>query len=254
MVARGGGGLRLTSAHRPQRWTPDTRFGVWFQNTTVWRRYVLTLALDGFEQLLGSATPRPKVLLDAGCGAGQAFEGIAARFRPERILAVDIDRRQLDLARRSAAACSCPVELQHADLRRLDLRSESVDLALCHQVLHHVSDQEAVLAELFRVLRPGGFLLVAESCRAFVRSLPVRLLFRHPHGVQRSAEGYRELLRASGFAFERESTSTPDPFWARPDFGLRERLGLPRAQGEAPEVQVVARRPARALLPQWTSA
>lgn len=246
--------MRLTSTRRPQRWTPDTRFGAWFQNTSVWRRYVLALAFDEFEQLLGGAPPQAKLLLDAGCGAGQAFEEIAARFRPERILAVDIDQRQLELAGRSAAQCSRPVELQHADLRRLGLRSESVDLALCHQVLHHVSDQEAVLAELYRVLRPGGLLLVAESCRAFVHSLPVRLLFRHPRGVQRSADGYRELLRASGFAFERESTSTPDPFWARSDFGLRERFGLGRTASEAAEVQVVARRPASVSPPQWTSA
>lgn len=245
--------MRLTAPRPARLWTPDTRFGAWFQNTEVWRRYVVSPALAELAQLLGEAAPRPKWLLDAGCGAGQAFPEIAARFQPGRILAVDIDRRQLALARRSAARCACPVDLQHADLRRLDLRSESVDLALCHQVLHHVSDQEAVLAELFRVLRPGGFLLVAESCRAFVRSLPVRLLFRHPRGVQRSADGYRELLRASGFAFERESTSTPEPFWARPDFGLRERLGLPRAANEAPEVQVVARRPAIPPLPHGTS-
>jgi ubiquinone/menaquinone biosynthesis C-methylase UbiE len=245
--------MRLTPQRPARLWTPDTRFGAWFQNTEIWRRYVVSPALGELAQLLGAAAPRPKLLLDAGCGAGQAFDEIAARFQPERILAVDIDRRQLALARQSAARCACPVDLQHADLRRLDLRSESVDLALCHQVLHHVSDQEAVLAELFRVLRPGGFLLVAESCRAFVRSLPVRLLFRHPRGVQRSADGYRELLRASGFAFERETTSTSEPFWARPDFGLRERFGLPRAASEAPEVQVVARRPALPSLPHGMS-
>jgi SAM-dependent methyltransferase len=240
--------MRLSATRPPQLWTPDTRFGAWFQNTSVWRRYVIALALDEFEQLLGGALPQGPVLLDAGCGAGSAFQEIAARFRPARILAVDIDRRQLAHARRAAEQCGCPVELQRADLRRLDLRSESIDLVLCHQVLHHVSEQEAVLAELFRVLRPGGLLLVAESCRAFVRSLPVRLLFRHPRGAQRSAEGYRALLRASGFAFERDATSTPDPFWAHGDFGLRERLGWRRAGGEAKEVQVVARRPARAGL------
>jgi len=235
--------VQLNDAGR-RPWTPDTRFGAWFQNTTVWRRYVVALALAEFERLRGEAPPRPRVVLDAGCGAGSAFAEIAARFRPERIVAVDIDPRQLELARQSAATCDCAIELQRADLRRLDLRSESIDLVVCHQVLHHASDQEGVLAELYRVLRPGGLLLVAESCRAFVRSLPVRLLFRHPRHVQRSADGYRELLRASGFAFERESTSTPEPFWARPDFGLRERLGLPRGAGEAPEVQIVARRPA----------
>lgn len=240
--------MRLRAAARTPLWTPDTRFGAWFQNTSVWRRYVVAQALDEFGQLLGGAPPRPQVLLDAGCGAGSAFEEIAARFQPGRIVAVDIDPRQLAQARLSASRCGVPVDLQRADLRRIDLRSESIDLVLCHQVLHHVSDQEGVLAELFRVLRPGGLLLVAESCHAFVRSLPVRLLFRHPRGVQRSADGYRALLRASGFAFERESTSTPDPFWARPDFGLRERLGLRGAAGEAREVQVVAHRPPRAPL------
>jgi SAM-dependent methyltransferase len=232
------------SVQRQRAWTPDTRFGAWFQNTSVWRRYVVALALDGFEELLGGEPPRARVLLDAGCGAGSAFEEITARFRPARILGVDIDPQQLAHARQSAARCGCPVELQRADLRRLDLRSESVDVVLCHQVLHHVTDQAAVLAELRRVLRPGGLLLVAESCRSFVGSLPVRLLFRHPKGVQRSADGYRELIRASGF--EPCSSSTPDPFWARPDFGLRRRLGWREAAREATEVQVVARRPARA--------
>ena len=110
-------------------------------------------------------------------------------------------------------------------------RASSVDVVLCHQVLHHVPDQRAVLAELHRVLRPDGVLLVAESCRAFVRSLPVRLLFRHPPNVQHGAAGYLALLRESGFDFDREATSTPDPFWARPDFGLRERLGLRARRG-----------------------
>lgn len=233
-------------ARQPRAWTPDTRFGAWFQRTSVWRRYVVSLALDEFEQLLGGSLGPAPLVLDAGCGAGSALQELAARFRPARIVAVDIDPRSLELARRAAEPCACPVELRCADLRHLDLESECVDLVLCHQVLHHVSEQSAVLAELFRVLRPGGLLLLAESCRAFVHSLPVRLLFRHPPGVQHSADGYLELLRASGFALTPDSTSRPDPFWARPDFGLRERLGISApARAEATEIQVVARRPAR---------
>ncbi|MEO8223617.1 MAG: methyltransferase domain-containing protein [Gammaproteobacteria bacterium] len=64
----------------------------------------------------------------------------------------------------------------------------SVDIVFCHQLLHHASDPLAVLRELNRVLAPGGWLLVAESCRAFLEWWPVRFLFRHPRR-QQSREG-----------------------------------------------------------------
>lgn len=226
------------------RWLPDTRFGAWFQRSETWKRYVVELALDEFERVLGDRPRQFATILDAGCGAGQAFDGIARRFGPQRIVAIDIDPEMLPDARANAAACACPVDVQHCDLATLALADASFDLVLCHQVLHHADDQAAVLQNLFRVLRPGGTLLLSESCRPFTASLQIRLLFRHRMELQRAAAGYLEMLRATGFTFASSDVTNPDPFWSRRDFGLLEGLGFRRRPPREPsEVVVVARRP-----------
>jgi ubiquinone/menaquinone biosynthesis C-methylase UbiE len=133
--------------------------------------------------------------------------------------------------------------VQEGDLAELALADASFDLVLCHQALHHVEDQLAVLRNLFRVLRPGGTLLLAESCRSFTRSWAVRALFRHRADTQRTASAYLELVRAAGFAVAAEDVADPSPFWSRPDFGMREWLGFERRDAtEAAELQVVAQR------------
>jgi SAM-dependent methyltransferase len=226
------------------KWMPDTRFGAWFQRSEIWKRYVVEYALDDFERLFGDRQRKFATTLDAGCGAGQAFDGIARRFGPQRIVAIDIDPQMLPPARANAARCACPVDVQQGDLAQLALADASFDLVLCHQALHHAEDQQAVLRSLFRVLRPGGALFLSESCRPFTTSPQIRLLFRHRMETQRSAASYLDLLRTTGFAFGVGDVANPDPFWSRRDFGLFERLGVPRRPPREPsEVLVIARRP-----------
>ena len=56
------------------RWTPDTRFGAWFQRSATWKQYVVEYALAEFERMFGDRPRQFATVLDAGCGAGQAFE------------------------------------------------------------------------------------------------------------------------------------------------------------------------------------
>ena len=65
-------------------------------------------------------------------------------------------------------------------------------MIFCHQLFHHISNQARVLEEFFRILMPGGVILISESCRSFINSFPVRLLFRHPMHVQKTAAEYVE--------------------------------------------------------------
>src|SRR5262249_11804420 len=95
-------------------------------------------------------------------------------------------------------------------------------MIFCHQAFHHLTDPENAAHELHRVLRPGGVLLFAESCAPFIRSLRVRMLFRHPLDVQRTAGEYLGLLRSTGFIFADENVSTAYPWWSRRDLGLLE--------------------------------
>jgi hypothetical protein len=72
-------------------------------------------------------------------------------------------------------------------------------------------------------------LLFAESTDAYIKSWVIRLLFRHPMHVQKSADGYLDMIRNAGFAFGPQNVSMPYLWWSRAaDFGLLERLGLHR--------------------------
>jgi SAM-dependent methyltransferase len=119
----------------------------------------------------------------------------------------------------------------------------SVDAILCHQLIHHVANQQGALRELYRVLAPGGVLFLAESCQAFIDTWSVRWFFRHPPNVQRPAEGYLALLREAGFTFDdTRDVRAWTPWWSLPDLGITRKLGLARAAPVPTELLVAARK------------
>src|SRR5581483_9101184 len=232
-------------ASPPPRWVPETRFGRWFLGTPVWERYVVEAAIGQFVQALPRPTPRPRRILDAGSGPGVSLPLLDTAFQPDEIIAIDANPAEVVRSRRQAARCRCPVTVQCGDAAALPLADESVDLVLCHQLLHHAVRQAAVLQEFHRVLAPGGLLLVAESCREFIHSLPVRLLFRHPDTVQKDAVEYQQLVRAAGFVFGPEHVTASTPFWSKIDWGFCEKFGVTWFRPAAStEVTIVAVKPA----------
>jgi ubiquinone/menaquinone biosynthesis C-methylase UbiE len=228
---------------RPPRFVPETRFGVWFLSTATWRVHVLGRALADLQRMAPDL-PRGAVMLDIGTGQGHSLAELTARFAPSQLHALDPDpdfAARVDEQRR---LCSVPLSLHQAYAERIPLPDNSVDVVLCHQTLHHIVDQAAALAEMRRVLKPGGHLLLAESTRAYIHSWIIRLLFRHPMHVQRTAEEFLALLREAGFELRDERISTPYLWWSRKDLGALEWLGfgLPK-QREETLLNVVARKP-----------
>ena len=213
---------------------PESRFGVWFLGTATWTRHVLTRAVNDLERLIPERRPRYPVIVDVGCGWGQSFALLSARFAPERLIGVDVDPKMLSISAATAQSAGLAVELIHGSSSRLPLPDASADMLFCHQTFHHLVEQEQALAEFRRVLKPGGVLLFAESTRAYIHSWIIRLLFRHPMDVQRSAPEFLAMLRTAGFEIDPKSISYPYLWWSRADLGLLERcFGIrPRADRE----------------------
>jgi SAM-dependent methyltransferase len=225
-------------------WVSETRFGKWFLSTETWFREVLSKAIGDLRELAGPGLPSSfNRLMDVGCGQGLAFPLLRQLFGARTIVAVDIDPLMLERARAAAGRCEVPVEVRACSVTKLDLPDASVDAILCHQLIHHVANQQGALRELHRVLKPGGYLFLSESCKPFIETWTVRWFFRHPEGVQRPAEGYQQLVREAGFVFdEARDVRTSTPWWSLWDFGFTRKIGLVHSPPEATELLLVARK------------
>ncbi|WP_433767952.1 class I SAM-dependent methyltransferase [Pseudomonas putida] len=226
----------------------ETRFGLWFLRSRTWQHYVLRVAIEDLRGLFSEAPPSQPLLLDAGCGQGKSFKYLRQAFMPGRLIGVDADPQSLQRSREEAVNLGMAVELIDSDCANLQMADASVDLLFCHQTFHHLVEQEKALAEFYRVLKPGGYLLFAESTEAYIDTWVIRWLFRHPMQVQKSAAQYLEMIRQQGFEFGPQNVSYPYLWWSRAtDFGLLEQLGLrkpkPFGQREETLVNVVARKP-----------
>ncbi len=100
---------------------------------------------------------RGRTVLDAGCGVGYGSHFIGTLA--EDVLGVDLSEDAIAYARERYG--SETVEFRVMDLAALDLPDASFDAVCAFEVIEHVPAPEAVLAELGRVLRPGGTLVVS---------------------------------------------------------------------------------------------
>jgi ubiquinone/menaquinone biosynthesis C-methylase UbiE len=203
---------------------PESRFGLWFLATDTWAVHVLTRAVNDLERLMADRRGAYPVVVDVGCGFGRSFKLLQDRFAARRLIGIDIDAQALGAAAGQAARDGVDVAFMRANSSDLPLADGTADLVFCHQTLHHFVAQENALREFRRILKPGGVLLLAESTRAYIHSWIIRLLFRHPMHVQRSAPEYLAMVRAAGFRVEEHAISYPYLWWSRADLGLAERL------------------------------
>ena len=221
---------------------PESRFGMWFLGTDLWSEHVLKRAVEDLDGLIQNRRASYPVIVDVGCGFGRSFKMLNDRFRPVRIVGIDIDPKMLNGASLEAKRQNLAIELKRASGSSVPLADQSVDMVFCHQTFHHLVDQRKVLSEFHRVLKHGGVLLFAESTRKYIHSWIIRILFRHPMEVQRSAPEYLTMIGNAGFDIHPNSVSYPYLWWSRSDFALLQNLFgvMPAAEREETLINLVA--------------
>lgn len=146
------------------------------------RRVVQEPALRHLLARALAERPDPAVVLNAGVGEGLYSPMLRAFIGAARLLEFDYARppRTADtLARRFSAS-----------LTAIPVRTGAVDLALCTEVLEHIADDGRAVAELGRILRPAGLLVLsvptppavpdpAHAREGYTRDQLVRLLDTH---------------------------------------------------------------------------
>lgn len=98
---------------------------------------------------------RPRIL-DLACGTGEITARLGAMFPRADIVGLDIESAHLERARRRCRRFGPRVTLARGDAYNLRLPAGSVDLALCRHLFQAVPGPERIIAQMKRVLKPGG--------------------------------------------------------------------------------------------------
>jgi SAM-dependent methyltransferase len=104
----------------------------------------------GFPALLELIPPPGRLTVDIGCGEGRVARELIARGH--RVVGIEGSPTLADAAR----TADPPVEVHVADARAMPLADGAADLAVASMMLLNVDDLDAVVAEVARVLAPGG--------------------------------------------------------------------------------------------------
>jgi SAM-dependent methyltransferase len=136
------------------------------------------------EEPIFARHPPHGSILDVGCGTGEIIVRLAEKFPGASFIGVDLEEAHLERARSRCGKFGVRVTFQHADALALPFPDATFDQVICRHVIQAVPDPGRVIAEIQRVLRPGGRMhLIAED---------YGMLWCHP--TELDSDGFWQVL------------------------------------------------------------
>jgi ubiquinone/menaquinone biosynthesis C-methylase UbiE len=127
------------------------------------RHFVPAIAEPVSVPLLGTAALRPgDRVLDVGCGTGVIARRAAEQVGPAgAVTAIDLSPEMIEVARATPAPVAPPIEWHTGDAVSLPFPDGAYDVVLCQMALMFMENRVAAVAEMRRVLKPGGRIVVS---------------------------------------------------------------------------------------------
>ncbi len=163
----------------------------------LWRRRVVSIV----------GRRHPRHVLDIATGTGDLAIALARRIDGVRVTGVDLSEQMLAVARRKVEASGLAdrIELEQGDAEHLTATSDRADAVTVAFGVRNFADLDAGLAELHRVLRPGGEVAILEFSRprnrifrALYEFYSYRILPRIGGAVSRDKQAYKYLPASVG--------------------------------------------------------
>ncbi|MGH7903826.1 MAG: class I SAM-dependent methyltransferase [Candidatus Dormibacteraceae bacterium] len=152
--------------------------------------------------LAQAEVPRPGAILDVGCGTGRLLMSAEARFPGAELVGVDAAPGMVRQAQASARERTS-IRFQHARAEHLPFPDGRFDLVFSTLTFHHWGDQAKAVAEVARVLTPGGRWLLADFLATGLMRY-VRMLLRMKRFPERESLG--AMLASAGLGVVTERT------------------------------------------------
>jgi ArsR family transcriptional regulator len=124
------------------------------------RQYVPGRSWQGLAETFLMLMP-PLVIADLGAGEGTSSQLLARRAR--KVIAVDNSEKMVEFGSSLARAHGVKnLEYRLGDLEELPIKKSDVDVAFFSQSLHHAQHPPRALAEAFRIVKPGGRVIILD--------------------------------------------------------------------------------------------
>jgi ubiquinone/menaquinone biosynthesis C-methylase UbiE len=139
-------------------------------------------------------------VLEIGCGRGAGIEVIFRQFGAAHVYGLDLDPLQIERARkRLESKYAGRVSFMQGDAEQLPFADASFDAVFDFGALHHVPNWQRSIAEVRRVLKPGGKFFFEEVTRAALGRWIYRKFFVHPAENRFSESEFLAELEIHGF-------------------------------------------------------
>lgn len=121
------------------------------------RRITIDDCLAGeFDQRILPPASNQGRVLDLGCGPGFWTIELLARNAARKVVSADLTEAAVSLTRKRLEVYGLDADVRRENAEALSFEDESFDHVNCQGVIHHTPDTEQAIAEIARILRPGG--------------------------------------------------------------------------------------------------